>query len=155
MSDAQSIQLLVDADACPVKDEVMRVAVRHDLPVAFVSNTWMRLDQSPLVTRVVVPEGPDKADDWIAERASLRAIVITADIPLAHRCVTVGATVITPQGKQLSAQNIGMIVATRNLMHDLRSAGVVNTFNATFSRNDRSQFLRALEQAVQTLKRAS
>lgn len=147
------IEILVDADACPVKDEVVRVAMRHGLPVNFVSNQWMRLPEGPDVRRVVVPEGPDVADDWIAAHATPSSIVITADIPLAARAVKAGAKVTSPAGKPFTEANIGMTLATRNLMQDLREANVVNTYNAGFTKQDRSRFLQVLEQIVQDLKR--
>ncbi len=145
--------IYVDADACPVKDEIVRVAARHDVAVHFVSNAWMRLPESPLVSRVVVPEGPDVADNWIAEHAVKGDIVVTQDIPLAGRCVKSGAIVLSPSGKVLRDANIGMAVAMRDLMKDLRDTGVVQTYNPGFTPRDRSQFLQALEQTVQDVKR--
>jgi uncharacterized protein len=149
-----TLTLFVDADACPVKDEAVKVGVRHGMTIYFVANSWMRLPEGPGVERVVVPEGPDVADTWIAERASPQSIVVTADIPLSDRAIKAGALVVTPQGKLLNASNIGTIVATRNLMHDLRETGAVQTFNKTFAPRDRSQFLQALEDAAQRVKRA-
>jgi uncharacterized protein YaiI (UPF0178 family) len=148
------IEIYVDADACPVKDEVARVAARHGLDVYFVSNQFMRLPEQGKVHRMVVAEGPDKADDWIAERARPGAIVVTADIPLAARCVKAGAQVTSPAGKPFTDANIGMTLATRNLMQDLREANVVQTYNANFSKQDRSRCLQTLEQLVQSAKRA-
>jgi uncharacterized protein len=148
------IEILVDADACPVKDEVARVATRHALDVHYVSNQAMRLPDGPRVHRVVVPEGPDKADDWIAERARPGVIVVTADIPLAARAVKAGARVTSHAGKPFTDANIGMTLATRNLMQDLREANVVQTYNAGFTKQDRSRCLQTLEQTVQELKRA-
>jgi uncharacterized protein len=147
--------IYVDADACPVKDEVLRVAERHALAVHMVSNSWMRLPEHPLINRVVVPEGPDVADDWIAERAGSADIVITSDIPLAHRCIKSGARVIRSDGRVLDGNSIGMQLAMRDLMKDLREAGTMQTFNASFSRAHRSQFLQALETAIQAIKRAT
>lgn len=144
-----SIQIYVDADACPVKDEVVRVAERHQLPVHMVSNSWMRLPDSPLVARVIVADGPDAADDWIAERIASTDIAVTADIPLAARCIAAGARVISPMGKPFTQDSIGMAVAMRNLMTHLRETGEVRSFNATFGKNERSRFLQTLEQAVQ------
>lgn len=148
-----AIVIYVDADACPVKDEIARVALRHDLRVCFVSNAFMRLPEGPAFERIVVPDGPDVADDWIAARAGLRDIVVTQDIPLASRCVTAGATVLAPNGKTHTPGNMGMTLATRNLMAHLRETGAAQTYNAAFSRADRSNFLQALEQAVQMAKR--
>lgn len=145
--------IFVDADACPVKDEVARVAIRHVLHVHFVANNWMRLPDCELFARVVVAEGPDVADNWIAERAAARDIVITGDIPLAARCVASGATVLNHNGKPFNANNIGMTLATRNLMVHLRETGTATTYNASFTKQDRSRFLEALETAVQAIKR--
>jgi uncharacterized protein len=150
---SNQIVIYVDADACPVKDEVARVALRHGLGVRFVSNTFMRLPEGPGFERVVVPDGPDVADDWIAERAGKRDIVVTQDIPLASRCVTAGAAVLAPNGKTHTPSNMGNTLATRNLMAHLRETGTANTYNAAFTKADRSQFLQALEQAVQAVKR--
>lgn len=147
------IEIFVDADACPVKDEAVRVAMRHGLPIHFVSNSWMRLPEGPSVQRVVVAEGPDKADDWIAERATREAIVVTGDIPLAARCVKAGARVTSSSGKRFSEANVGMALATRNLMQGLREANVAQTYNAGFTKADRSAFLQMLEQLVQEAKR--
>lgn len=143
--------IYVDADACPVKDEVVRVADRHGLQVHMVSNSWMRLPESPLVARVVVAGEPDAADDWIAIRIGARDIAVTADIPLAARCLAAGARVIGPTGKPFNEQSIGMAVAMRDLMAHLRDTGEVKGYNAAFTRNDRSRFLQALEQAVQDI----
>jgi uncharacterized protein len=147
------IEIFVDADACPVKDEAVRVALRHGLTIHFVSNAWMRLPEAPLVKRVVVAEGPDVADDWIAERAGKGAIVVTQDIPLAARCVKAGARVTSNAGKPFTEANIGMVLATRNLMQGLREANVAQTYNAGFTKADRSQFLQTLEQLVQEARR--
>jgi uncharacterized protein YaiI (UPF0178 family) len=147
------MRIFVDADACPVKDEVVRVAERHGLPVVFVANAWMRLPEGPLVERVLVQDGPDAADDWIAERIGPEDIAITADIPLASRCLKAGAQAIGPTGKPFTNASIGMALAMRELMRDLRETGAVSGVNAAFTRNDRSRFLQALEAAVQTIKR--
>ena len=149
----EPMQIYVDADACPVKEEVMRVAARHQLPVHFVANSWMRLPQSPLVTRIVVTEGPDIADDWIAERIIPGDIAITADIPLAARCLTAGAKVIGPTGKPFDEASIGMALAMRELQSHLRETGESRGFNPSFTPKDRSRFLEALENAVQAVKR--
>src|SRR5690242_16260436 len=138
MSDpGQPITLYVDADACPVKPEIYRVAERHRVKVFVVSNAFLQVPQDPLIERVVVSNGFDAADDWIAERAGRGAIVITADIPLAHRCVTAGADVIGPTGKPFTEASIGMALATRNLMEDLRAMGDVTGGPRPFSAKDR------------------
>ncbi len=147
------MNILVDADACPVKDEVMRVAQRHNLPVFFVANAWMRLPEHPLMQRIIVASGPDAADDWIAERASATDIVITTDIPLAARCVAKGARVLRPNGKLLDKNSISMAVAMRDLTAHLRESGEITGGPAAFVPRDRSRFLDALEAAVQALKR--
>jgi uncharacterized protein YaiI (UPF0178 family) len=142
------VRIYVDADACPVKDEVYRVASRHRIPVFVVTNSFMRVPQDPLIERVAVAAGPDAADDWIAERADASAIVITADIPLADRCVKAGAAVIAPNGKIFNPDSIGMALAVRDLMTDLRSAGETTKGPRPFSPRDRSAFLSALDQAI-------
>ena len=147
------ITIYVDADACPVKAEVYRVAERYGLKVYVVSNSYIAVPRDPLVERVVVNDKPDAADDWIAERAQRGDIVITADVPLAHRAVTAGADVIAPNGRPFTADSIGMALATRNLMQDLRSAGQVTSGPAPFSPRDRSKFLSALDLAITRLKR--
>ncbi len=147
MSDRPTIY--VDADACPVKDEAVRVAERHGLDIHFVSNTFMRLPEGPLIKRVVVAEGPDAADDWIAERIGARDIAVTADIPLASRCLKQGAQAIGPTGKPFTQASIGMALAMRDLSAHLRETGESKGFNASFTRQDRSRFLQALEEAVQ------
>ena len=147
-------QIYVDADACPVKAEVLRVAERHRLIVHVVSNSWMRLDVSPLIRRVVVAEGADAADDWIAERITARDIAVTADIPLASRCLKAGARVVGPTGKPFDEASIGMALAMRELQKHLRETGESRGFNAEFTPKDRSRFLEALENAVQAAKRA-
>ncbi|SFV33679.1 YaiI/YqxD family protein [Hyphomicrobium facile] len=147
------MQIYVDADACPVKAEVVRVAARHDLPVQMVSNSWMRIDASPLVKLVVVEEGPDAADDWIAERIGPSDIAVTADILLAARCLKAGAQCIGPTGKAFSDANIGMAVAMREMQRHLRETGESRGFNPSFTPRDRSQFLQALENAIQAAKK--
>lgn len=148
------IVIHVDADACPVKDEVYKVALRHELAVNVVANSFMRVPQHRLFTRVTVPEGPDVADDWIAERAGPHTIVITSDILLAERCIKVGARVISPKGKAFTANSIGQAVATRAIMEDLRGMGEQTSGPAAFKPADRSNFLSALEVEIQKLKRA-
>jgi uncharacterized protein YaiI (UPF0178 family) len=151
---APPIRIFVDADACPVKDEVYRVAARHRLPVVVVAVGFIRVPQDPLIERVAAGTSPDAADDWIAERAGKTDIVITADVPLASRCVKAGATVIAPNGRPYTEDSIGMTLAVRNLMQDLRSAGEVTGGPRPFSPRDRSAFLSALEEAIRRLQRA-
>jgi uncharacterized protein YaiI (UPF0178 family) len=145
--------LYIDADACPVKDEAVRVAERHGLAVHFVSNSHMRLPEGPLIERVVVAEGPDAADDWIAARAGKGDIVVTADIPLAARCLAAGARAIGPTGKPFTRDGIGLALAMRDLSRHLRETGESKGYNAGFTRQDRSRFLQSLEEAVQAIKR--
>ena len=147
-----AIRVFVDADACPVKAETYRVAERYGLHVYVVANAFMAVPRCDWIERVIVPEGPDVADDWIAERAGANDIVITADIPLAARCVRGGASVIAPNGKAFTEDSIGMTLATRNLMTDLRSAGAVTRGPPPFSRQDISRFLSALDLAVVRLR---
>jgi len=147
-------EIFVDGDACPVKDEVLRVATRHKLTVHMVSNSWMRLADSPLIHRVVVAEGPDVADDWIAEHIGVGDIAITADIPLASRCIKNGAAAIGPTGKPFTEDSIGMALAMRDLMSHLRDTGEIKGGGPSFSKQDRSRFLSALESAVQVALRA-
>ena len=148
------IEIFVDADACPVKDEVYRVAGRHGLKTYVVANSFMNVPRDPLIERVIVAAGPDVADDWIVERATPAGIVVTADIPLASRCVKAGATVMTATGRLFDEASIGMALATRNLMDHLRGTGEITGGPKPFSPRDRSAFLSALEVAVQRLKRA-
>ncbi|MBM9593217.1 YaiI/YqxD family protein [Roseitranquillus sediminis] len=144
--------ILVDADACPVKAEVERVATRHGVEVKMVSNGGLRPSDNPLVEMVFVAEGPDEADKWIAERAAPGTIVVTADIPLAARAVENGARVLKPDGQELTARNIGNVLATRDLMSDLRAADPFRQGGGrTFSRADRSRFLEALERLVRAV----
>ena len=146
-------RIFVDADACPVKPEVYRVAERYGLKVFVVANSFMNVPRSDLIERVIVPEGPDVADGWIVEHAGTSDIVITADVPLADRAFRKGASVLSPTGKPFDADSIGMAVATRNLMTDLRSAGAVTRGPPPLSRQDLSRFLSALDLAVVRLKR--
>ena len=148
------IEILVDADACPVKDEVFRVGARHGVKTYVVSNSFMMLPRDPLIERVVVGSGLDVADDWIAERAERGKVVVTADIPLAHRAVKAGADVIAPNGRAYTESTIGAALATRNLMTELREAGAVTSGPRPFSKGDRSAFLQALDLAIVRLKRA-
>ena len=148
------LRLYIDADACPVKDEAYRVAARYGIKVFVVANSPILVPRAPDIERVVVAAGPDIADDWIAERAGPGAIVVTADIPLASRCVKAGAAVISPTGKLFTEDSIGMALATRNLMDHLRSTGEQTSGPRAFGPRDRSNFLGALDNAVTRLKRA-
>ena len=150
---AHQSRIYVDADACPVKEEIYRVAARHGLPVTVVAGQFIRVPQDPLIERVAAGSAMDAADDWIAGRAGLGDIVITSDIPLASRCVKSGAEVIAPNGKPFTEQSIGMTLAVRNLMTDLRSSGEVTGGTRSFSPRDRSAFLSALDQAIRRIQR--
>lgn len=147
------IKIYVDGDACPVKTEIVRVAERHKLPVLMVSNQWMRLPTSPLVQPVVVEGGLDKADDWIAERIGPTDVAVTADIPLAARCLEKGAKVLGPTGKPFDDDSIGMALAMRDLNAHLRDTGELAGHNPSFQKKDRSRFLNVLENTLQALKR--
>jgi uncharacterized protein YaiI (UPF0178 family) len=148
-----SSRIYVDADACPVKDEIYRVAARHGLPVSVVAGNFIRVPPDPLIERIAAGSGMDAADDWIAERAGKGDIVITSDIPLASRCVKAGAEVIAPNGKPFTEQSIGMTLAVRNLMTDLRSSGEVTGGPKGFAPRDRSAFLSALDQTIRRIQR--
>jgi uncharacterized protein YaiI (UPF0178 family) len=148
------MRIYIDADACPVKDEVYRVAARHQVPVTVVAVGFIRVPRDPMIERVAAGTGMDAADDWIAERAAAGDIVITADVPLASRCVKAGAEAIAPNGRPFTEQSIGMTVAVRNLMHDLRSAGEATRGPPPFSARDRSAFLSALDEAIRRGRRA-
>jgi uncharacterized protein YaiI (UPF0178 family) len=143
----------VDADACPVKQEIYRVAKRYGLAVTLVSNSWMRTPDEPWLELEVVGEGLDAADDWIAERVQPDDIVITADVPLAGRCLKVGARVLGTTGRPFTHANIGSAVAMRNLLADLREAGEVTGGPPPITRKDRSLFLQKLDEMVQAVKR--
>ena len=147
--------ILVDADACPVKEEVYRVARRYEVPVVIVSNSGMRVPFEPLIRQQIVEAGPDAADDWIAEHASSTAIVVTTDIPLADRSLKQGAVVIAPNGKLFTESSIGSAMATRAIMEQLRSTGDQLGGPAPFTKADRSRFLQSLDTAVVRLKRPS
>lgn len=154
MEAAPILRIYVDADACPVKDEVYKVAARYALPVHVVANSPILVPRAAGIERVVVPQGPDVADDWIAERAGPGAIVVTADVPLAHRCVRAGAEVLSPTGKPFTENSIGMALATRDLKDQLRSAGQVTGGPSGFTPRDRSRFLGELDNAVNRVKRS-
>lgn len=146
-------RILVDADACPVKEEIYKVAFRREVPVTVVSNAPFRVPAHPLIERVVVSDGFDAADDWIAERADGGAVVITADILLADRCLKAGATVLAPIGKPFTTSSIGAAIATRAIMADLRAGGDQLGGPAPFAKADRSRFLQALDEALVRLER--
>jgi len=145
--------LYIDADACPVKEEVYRVADRYKLQVFVVSNSWIRTPQGPRITSVVVDAGPDIADDWIAERAGPKDIVITADIPLAQRSLAAGAQAVHPTGRMFTLDNIGGALASRAIGEHLRSMGEITGGPKPFAPSDRSKFLQALDQAVVKARR--
>lgn len=144
----EPLQILVDADACPVKDEVYKVAWRRGARVTIVSNAWLRVPDHPLVERVVVSDAFDAADDWIAERADPRSVVVTGDILLAKRCLESGAMVLAPTGKPFTPASIGGAIATRAIMADLRAGGDQLGGPAPFAKADRSRFLQALDEAL-------
>jgi uncharacterized protein len=148
------IEIFVDADACPVKDEVYRVARRYGLKVYVVSIGGVRVPADPLFEMVVVAEGPDAADDWIAARAVRGDIVVTADIPLAHRCLQARAEVVGPTGRPFTPSSIGSALAQRGLMEHLRSTGEITAGPKPFAAGDRSRFLSALDEAINRSKRA-
>jgi len=147
--------LYVDADACPVKEEVYRVARRYGLQVFVVSNSWTRTPQERLITAVVVEEGPDVADDWIAERAGKGDVVITSDIPLADRALKAGAQAIRPNGQAFTPENIGSSLVSRAVGEHLRSFGEITGGPRPFAPADRSRFLQALDTAVVKARRAA
>ena len=150
-----ALQILVDADACPVKEEVYKVALRHSVKVMVVANMALRVPVHPLISRVVVSDGFDAADDWIAERAGAGTVVVTGDILLAERCLKAGATVIAHNGKLFTAASIGSAIATRAIMADLRAGadGILGG-PAPFAKTDRSRLLSALDEALVRLARA-
>jgi uncharacterized protein YaiI (UPF0178 family) len=146
-------RILVDADACPVKEEIYKVALRHGVPVTIVSNSPIRVPQHPLIDRIVVSDGFDAADDWIAERADAHTVCVTADILLADRCLKAGAEVISSYGKPFTHASIGAAIATRAIMADLRSGGEQIGGPRPFAKTDRSRFLSSLDDALVRLAR--
>lgn len=144
--------IYVDADACPVKPEILRVAERHGFEVTFVANSGLRPSRDPMIRNVIVSGKFDAADDWIAERATAGDIVVTADVPLAGRCVASGALVTGPTGRIFDETNIGMATAMRNLGAHLRETGESKGYNAAFSPRDRSAFLEAMEKLCRKAK---
>ena len=156
MSKPEAPVILVDADACPVKEEIYRVAWRHDVPVRVVSNQRLRVPEHALIERVLVSHAFDAADDWIAERAGPGAVVVTGDILLADRCLKAGASaVIAPKGRPFTPASIGGAIATRAIMADLRAgADGIGGGPAPFAKADRSRFLQALDEALVRLSKA-
>jgi uncharacterized protein YaiI (UPF0178 family) len=148
------LDIYIDADACPVKDEIYRVAARYSLRVFVVANGWLRTPESPLVQRITVNEGLDQADDWIVTHAGPGDIVITTDVPLADRCVKAGARVLAPTGRPFTPDSIGTDLATRNLMTTLRDTGQIRGTGRPFTKQDRSRFLEALDTAIQAVRRS-
>lgn len=147
------LHIFVDADACPVKQEIYRVARRCNLEVTLVANSWMQTPNDASVHFQLVQEGPDVADDWIVEQAGVDDIVITADIPLADRAIKKGAVALGTTGKPFTPQNIGSVLATRDLMSDLRDLGAVTGGPPPLQQADRSRFLQALDTAIQAIRR--
>src|ERR1700760_1681361 len=153
MTENHTTRIYVDADACPVKDEIYKVAARHALPVSVVAGNFIRVPQDPLIERIAAGSGMDAAGERIAGRAGKGDSVIPSDIPLASRCVKAGAEVIAPNGKPFTEQSIGMTLAVRNLMTDLRSSGEVTGGPRSFAPRDRSAFLSALDQTIRRIQR--
>ncbi|MBC2717004.1 MAG: YaiI/YqxD family protein [Desulfobacteraceae bacterium] len=147
------LKIYIDADACPVKNEVFRVAQRYELDVILVSNTWMNTPKSSRIQLQVVDGNFDAADDWIVDHAETDDIVISADIPLASRCLEKGAWVLGPKGRAFTKDNIGDIMATREIMSHLRDLGTMTGVPAPFQRKDRSRFLQSLDRMIQSIKR--
>ena len=149
---ADAVRIFVDADACPVKDEVYKVAWRRAVTVKVVANSYLRVPDHPLIERVVVSDKFDATDDWIAEKADASTVVITSDILLAERCLKAGATVIGNNGKRFTSSTIGSAIAARAIMADLRAGAGVTSGPAPFARADRSRFLEALDEALVRLR---
>lgn len=147
------LHIFVDADACPVKKEVYRVARRYNLFVTLVANSLMRIPDEPWIILEIVDDGLDAADDWIAEHVQPSDIVITADIPLASRCLKAGARVIGPTGNPFTEDNIGQVLATRDLMAELREAGKISGGPPPLTNRDRSRFLQKLDEVIQSIRR--
>ncbi len=151
--DFQLLHIFVDADACPVKEEVYRVASRYGLHVTLVANSWMRVPEQRWIVLEIVGDGPDAADDWIVEHVQPGDIVVTADIPLASRCLKAGAWVIGTSGKPFTEDNIGSALATRDLLSELRSTGEITGGPPPLTKRDRSRFLQQLDAGIQSLRR--
>ncbi|MFQ5720011.1 MAG: YaiI/YqxD family protein [Acidobacteriota bacterium] len=152
-TDVATPTIFIDADGCPVKEEVYRVARRHDLRVKVVANRWMRRPDRDEIEMVVVGDRFDAADDWIVERVAKNDIVVSADIPLASRCLARGAHVLGHAGRAFDEDNIGEALASRELMSQLRDLGTVTGGPAPFSRKDRSRFLERLDETIRTIRR--
>jgi uncharacterized protein YaiI (UPF0178 family) len=150
---ARRLHIYVDADACPVKQEIYRVALRYGVSVTLVAAAWMRTPDDPAITLQVVEAGFDAADDWIVAHAGGEDVVVTTDIPLAARCLAAGAFVLGPTGRPFTEDNIGDALATRNLLSEMRGAGLESGGPAPFEARDRSRFLQALDQAIQSRRR--
>ncbi len=147
------LHIFVDADACPVKQEVYRVASRYHLDVTLVTNSWMRIPNERRIALEVVGDGFDEADDWIVEHVQPHDIVVTADIPLANRCLKAGACVIGTTGNPFTEENIGQAVATRDLLAELRGAGEITGGPPPLNKRDRSRFLQQLDEMIQKIRR--
>ncbi len=147
------LHIFIDADACPVKPEIYKVANRYKLQVTVVANSWMRVPQGQDIKLEVVGDGFDEADDWIVGHVEVQDIVITADIPLASRCLTAGAQVLGPTGRRFTEDSIGQTLATRDLLAELRSAGEITGGPAPLTQRHRSEFLQKLDQVVQSIRR--
>ena len=147
------LDIFVDADACPVKQEIFRVAKRYGLKVILVSNSWMRIPASSWLELIVVDKGADVADDWIAEHAGSDDIVVSGDIPLASRCLKKGASVLGNTGRPFTMDNIGDVLSLRNLLFDLREQGIVTGGPKPFAKKDRSRFLQALDEMIVKIRR--
>jgi uncharacterized protein YaiI (UPF0178 family) len=150
---ADQIEILIDADACPVKDETYKVALRYQIPVTLVSNSFLRVPAHPLIKHITVSDGLDAADDHVVELAHAKSIIVTADILLAERALQTGAIVLGPNGKPFTENSIGGAIATRAIMADLRAGGDQVGGAAPFSKTDRSRYLSALDEAINRLKR--
>ena len=153
MTDARPPQIFIDADACPVKDEIYKVAARYGLKTFVVSNAFIQIPRSPLIERMIVDAGPDIADDWIAERAVAGDIVVTNDIPLAGRVLENDAAAIAPNGRPFTRDSIGSALAQRAIMEHIRSTGEITGGPKPFAAADRSKFLQALDEAIQKIRR--
>jgi uncharacterized protein YaiI (UPF0178 family) len=147
------MRIFIDADACPVKDEVYKVAARYGLKTFVVSNSFIQIPASPMIERMIVDAGPDVADDWIADQAEPGDIVVTNDIPLADRVLKKDAAAIAPNGRAFTADSIGQALAQRSIMEHIRSTGEITGGPRPFERGDRSRFLQALDEAVNREKR--
>ena len=156
MSLIETLRILVDADACPVKDEIYKVAWRHEVPVVIVANSHIRIPDHPLISRITVTDSFDAADDWIADQSSAATLVVTADILLADRCLKAGAAVLAPNGKPFTGAGIGSAVAVRAIMADLRAGAVGAPIGGPppFGKADRSRFLSEIDTMLVRMKRA-